>query len=209
MADQITIVGIGPGHPDYVPPIAMRAITSAQVLVGSKRALETYADSSQLQIEITGDLAAVADGIIQHYSSKRVAVMVSGDPGFYSLLPFLLKHFRPEEIEVIPGIGSMQTAFCQAKTVWHDAQLVSLHGRDFASVQDILAKPGKMGFLTDHQHSPAVIARYLLDLGWPNCKVFLCERLSYPDQRICETDLMSTLHEPGFKHGIMVVMEHV
>jgi len=208
MASKIVIVGIGPGHPDYVPPIASRAIRAAQVLIGSRRALETFADPSQIQVEITGALSAVAEVIRQHREIRSVTVMVSGDPGFYSLLSYLLENFRPAELDIIPGIGSMQMAFCRAKTVWQDARLVSLHGRKLEHVGHLLVTPGKTGFLTDSKHSPAVIARYLLNLGWPNCKVYLCEQLSYPDERIVQTDLHAAVQEVGFTHGIMVVMEH-
>lgn len=206
MAAKIVIAGIGPGHPDYVPPITQRAIREATVLVGSRRALATFANSSQIQVEITGKLSAVVDAIKFHYQTQQVTVMVSGDPGFYSLLPYLLKHFNSDGIEVLPGIGSMQTAFCRAKTAWHDAQLLSLHGRGLKDVGDVLAKPGKVGFLTDDLHGPDVIARHLLELGWPNCPVYLCEKLSYPDERAVKTDLRSAAKEQGFAHGIMVVM---
>jgi cobalt-precorrin-7 (C5)-methyltransferase len=208
MASKIVVVGIGPGHPDYVPPIASRAIRAAQVLIGSRRALATFADSSQIQVEITGALSAVVDVIRQHREIRPVTVMVSGDPGFYSLLSYLLEHFRPAELDIIPGIGSMQMAFCRAKTVWQDARLVSLHGRRLENVADLLVTPCKIGFLTDSQHCPAVIANYLLNLGWPNCTVYLCEKLSYPDERVVQTDLYAATHEVGFAHGIMVVMEH-
>jgi cobalt-precorrin-7 (C5)-methyltransferase len=206
MAHTVTIVGIGPGHPDYVPPIADRAIRAAEVLIGSKRALATFAHPSQIQVEITGKLSLIIEAIRRYYAVKRITVMVSGDPGFYSLVPYLQKHFSSEQLDIIPGLGSMQVAFCRAKTVWQDAQLLSLHGRQFESVQKLLDKPGKVGFLTDPEHTPAVIAKYLVDAGWPNCPVVLCEKISYPDERVVKTDLHAVLYELGFPHSVMVVI---
>ncbi len=43
MAYRVIVVGIGPGAPDYLIPAAKREIDRAKVLVGSKRALATYA----------------------------------------------------------------------------------------------------------------------------------------------------------------------
>lgn len=206
MAARVTIVGIGPGHPDYLPPIAARAIRSAQVLIGSSRALSTFANANQRKIAITGQLADVIEAIHTYKLTAQIVVLVSGDPGFYSLVPYLLKHMSSDEIEIIPGLSSMQVAFCRAKTVWQDAQLLSLHGRGFESIRQCITEPGKVGFLTDPTYTPAAIADYLLKAGWPNCPVYLCEKLSYSEERVICTDLVSTLVEPGFTHSVMVVL---
>lgn len=206
MAARVTVVGIGPGHPDYLPPIAGRAICSAGVLLGSARALATFGQANQKQIEITGRLAEVLAAIERYKSTAYITVMVSGDPGFYSLVPFLLKHLPPDELELIPGLSSVQVAFCRIKTVWQDARLVSLHGRSFASIKPLLAEPGKTAFLTGPECMPAYIAQQLLELGWPNCSVYLCEKLSYDDEHVIRTDLVSTVDETGFSHSVMVVL---
>lgn len=208
MAVNVTVVGIGPGHPDYLPPVAKRAIRSAHVLIGSRRALATFGKENQRQIVISGQLAEVTEVINKYKLTAKIAVLVSGDPGFYSLVPYLLQHLPPEDMEIIPGLSSMQVAFCRIKTVWQDADLLSLHGRSFESIRTILTKPGKVGFLTDPEHTPAHIADYLLKAGWPNCPVYLCEKLSYPDERIVCTDLASTIGEQGFSHSVMVVLGH-
>jgi precorrin-6B methylase 1 len=86
--------------------------------------------------------------------------------------------------------------------------LLSLHGRSFESIRPWLTKPGKVGFLTDPEHTPAKIADYLLKEGWPNCPVYLCEKLSYPEEKVICTDLVSTVTEEGFSHSVMVVVGH-
>lgn len=207
MAVRVTVVGIGPGHPDYLPPIAGRVIEAAEVLIGSSRALSTFGKEKQRKITITGQMDDVL-AAIDKYKSAQIAVLVSGDPGFYSLVPYLLKHMPADEIEIIPGLSSMQVAFCRAKTVWQDACLLSLHGRDFPSIRPWITKPGKVGFLTDPRHTPADIANYLLQAGWPNCPVYLCEKLSYPEERVVCTDLVATTGEKGFTHSVMVVLGH-
>lgn len=205
----MTVVGIGPGHPDYLPPIAGRVIGSAEVLIGSSRALATFGRENQRKVEIRGQLAEVLAAINKYRSTAQITVLVSGDPGFYSLVPFLQKYIPADELEIIPGLSSMQVAFCRAKTVWQDACLLSLHGRDFESIRPWILKPGKMGFLTDARHTSAKIASYLLAAGWPNCPVYLCEKLSYPEERVVCTDLRSAMDEEGFAHCVMVVLGHV
>ena len=62
--------------------------------------------------------------------------MVSGDPGYYSLLDALRRDFPAKQIMVIPGISAMQYAFARLALPWHDAVLASFHGRPPAA-QDI------------------------------------------------------------------------
>lgn len=206
MAAKVTVIGIGPGHPDYLLPVAKRAMRAAQVLIGSKRALSTFARPGQVQIEITGRLEEVITAVNEYRLTAPVAVLVSGDPGFYSLLPYLRQHLTADDLEVIPGVSALQIAFCRLKTAWQDADLLSLHGRDWESVRLRLTKPAKVAFLTDREHTPARIAGLLLQAGWPDCPVFLAENLSYPAERVIWTDLRSAAAEQGFAHSVMVVL---
>ena len=40
----IVIVGCGPGSPDYLTPLARRAVERAEVLVGASRLLDLFAE---------------------------------------------------------------------------------------------------------------------------------------------------------------------
>ncbi|OHC08118.1 MAG: hypothetical protein A2545_05685 [Planctomycetes bacterium RIFOXYD2_FULL_41_16] len=52
----------------------------------------------------------------------------------------------------------------------------------------------KVGILTDHKNTPAVIARQLLAGGIRDRQMFICENLSLPEERILETDLASAVN---------------
>ena len=53
MQNKIIVVGIGPGSPDYLLPIALKKIKNAKVLVGSARALRTYGQEVIKKYNIT------------------------------------------------------------------------------------------------------------------------------------------------------------
>ena len=203
---RIIIVGIGPGSPDYMLPIASRTIAAATILVGSQRALDTFASINQVTKVIDKDISGVLDFIEQQLASQDVVVMVSGDPGFYSMLTALRKRFVAECLTVIPGISSVQLAFARVAEVWQDAALISMHGRKAAD--DVLCyHPGyKLGILTDTQHNPANIAGILLEHGWPtNACVWLCTNLSYDNEEVVATTLAETKTIAEFEHSVMVV----
>lgn len=207
MANQVVIVGIGPGSPDYVVPAAKKEIDAARVLIGSRRALETFAPAGVETKVIDSDIDGVLSYIGEKLAEDSVIVLVSGDPGFYSLLSAVRRRFAPELIRVIPGISSVQMAFARISEPWQEAQLISMHGR--RANDDALAYiPGKrLGILTDNAHNPAAIASILLEAGWPKAaNVRICASLSYPDETILCLTLEEAASLPGYGHSVMVVM---
>lgn len=206
MEHKITVVGIGPGSPDYLLPAASQAIAAARVLVGGKRALDTLAPCGAATKVIDKDINGVMKFIERQLPDNDIVVMVSGDPGFYSLLSALRLKFSPEKLTVIPGISSVQLAFARLAEVWQDALLVSMHGRT-ANDTALQYEPGKkLGILTDSIHNPRYIAQVLAGHGWPGeAKVWLCANLSYENEQIAGMTLQEAINVAGFEHCVMVV----
>lgn len=115
MEHTLIVAGIGPGDPDYILPKAQKAIEGAHYLVGGRRALSDYAKPSQETYPVTGKLSLLESWLEEALKKDDVVVMVSGDPGYYSLLPWLKKRFPEHPIEVIPGISSVQACFALVK----------------------------------------------------------------------------------------------
>jgi cobalt-precorrin-7 (C5)-methyltransferase len=207
MDNKIIVAGIGPGSEDYILPVALRTIKQAKVLVGSKRALAAFAPVNAKVRIIDKDIPALLAFIDRALSENDVVVMVSGDPGFYSLLGALKTKFSAEQIRVIPGISSLQMAFARVACPWHDALLLSLHGRE-ADVEQFRYLSGrKLGLLTDPVHNPCYIAKLLLECGWPPAtETWLCSDLSYEQERVDVFTLEQVANLSGYNHCVMVVM---
>lgn len=206
MQNKIIVVGIGPGNPDYIVPRGLKAIEQAKFLVGGRRTLSQFAKDGQETCSITADIPGVMDFIRERLQQDNVVAMVSGDPGYFSLLDALRREFSVEQIEVIPGISSMQYAFARLALPWHDAVLASFHGRVPAD-EMIQYKPGKiLGMLTDSKYNSQSIAQYLLDRGWPqNTALHICSRLSYEDEEILHTTLQEAIQLPIKSACILIV----
>ena len=168
--NEIIVAGIGPGHPDYMLPAAERAIREAKVLVGGRRALAQFArprGEGQLTMAVTGDIDSVMQFIREKLELSSVVVMVSGDPGYFSLLDALRRHFPPACLRVIPGLSAMQLAFARLALPWHEARLLSFHGRKPAA-ERLAYHPGSvLGMLTDRTFTSKTIPAVLLAHGWP------------------------------------------
>ena len=208
MEKKIIVAGIGPGNEKYITPVALEKIRAAKFLVGGRRALETFAKKNQIVFAITKDLDAAINFIREKISIGQVVVMVSGDPGYYSMLDILLKKFGAEIIEVIPSISALQLAFAKISMVWHDATLLSFHGRKPTDEQ-LKFEPNKiLGLLTDAEFNSATISEILLNLGWnKNSRLTIFSRLSYDDEKIIETTLADAVKSTPVKHCVLIVKE--
>ena len=208
MKHKIIVAGIGPGNPDYMVPAARQAILGARVLVGGRRALAQYARASQLSMAVTRDIPAVLAFLREQLAVSDVVVMVSGDPGYYSMLDALRREFPAEAIAVIPGISSLQLAFSRLALPWHDARLLSFHGRCPGMEQLSFRKGGLLGMLTDGSYHSQRIAQMLMEQGWPgDALTFVCSRLSYEDEQILSTTLEGAAAQEGVCHCVLVVWD--
>ena len=206
--NKIIVVGIGPGNPDYIVPKGLKTIQAARYLVGGKRALAEFSHAGQDTCAITADIPGVMAFIRERLQQADVVAMVSGDPGYYSLLDALRREFPSELIGVIPGISSMQYAFAKLALPWHDATLVSFHGR-VPGASEVAYQPGKiLGMLTDGEHNSHTIAEVLCNIGWPqNTRLYICSRLSYEDETIYTTTLQDAAEFPVVTHGILIAVD--
>ena len=206
MKNKIIVAGIGPGSEDYITPAALKKIHAAKFLVGGRRALDKFSAPNQITCAITRNLDAPISFIREKILLDEVVVMVSGDPGYYSMLDLLRKNFPPESIEVIPSISAMQLAFARLALPWHDATLLSFHGRQPARAALQFSEGKVLGLLTDAEFNSKTISELLMACGWDkNSSVTICARLSYPDEEILTTTLEQAAQGEPVKHCVLIV----
>ena len=193
MSSYISVIGIGPGGVDYVLPLALEEIKKADILIGGKKALNMFSYLNKEGLQITGDLKKVVSALENLSPGVRAAVLVSGDPGFYSFLNYLKENLSIRDIKVIPGISSFQVAFARLQASWHNAYLFSLHGRRIDNLavflEEKLKEYAKIAFLTDTKMTPDEVARTLLREGFDDRRVFVMSDLTLPEEKIRELPL--------------------
>lgn len=189
MSRKVYVLGVGPGSPDYVLPIVEKKARECSVLVGGGRNLELFRDVGKREIVIKRDISAVVNEIQEIYRVEQVGVLVSGDPGFYSFLQTLLRYFEPGELEVYPGISSLQYLFAKGVLPWQDACFVSLHGRRVADLVRTVKEENKVAFLTDAKMGVGQVCRLLTENGVKDRRVLVGENLSYSDEKVFNATL--------------------
>jgi len=182
----LTVVGTGPGAGEWLTPAGWRAIRAAEVVAGGRRQLERFAPAGVERIVVGGDMEEVATAL-RACAGRRVAVLASGDPGFFGI-PVALRRLLPgAEIVTVPGISSAQLAAARLGRPWHDLWFASAHGLDVEGVVAAVAEHPRVLALTDATHSPQAVAAGLVTAGI-DATVTVLERLSEADERITRAD---------------------
>lgn len=202
--EAIKVVGIGPGNPDYLSQVALRAIEEADVLIGGHRALDTFEYLGKPGFSITNNLPQVLAFIHDHRQQKLV-VLASGDPGLFGILSFLRRHFSTKELEVIPGISSIQLACARLALPWEDAVLASVHGRDMAPLLETVQQAAKVVVLTDGQATPAAVAQMLTNHGLGAKAMAICANLGYPSEIIVTGQVKDMVNRLEFESCVVVI----
>ena len=187
--NKVYIIGMGPGSGDYLLPAAKRAIEASDCLIGAKRHISIFRNLGKEEVPIEGHFDDVILYIKRYKDRKRLAILVSGDPGIYSLLEKISGALKPEEYIVIPGISAVQMAFARIGESWYGAKVISLHGRNTADLAGEIRFSPKVFIFTDPDLPPNRIAGNLLKEGADNRRAIVLENLSYPNESILDTDL--------------------
>jgi precorrin-2 C20-methyltransferase / precorrin-3B C17-methyltransferase len=139
-AGRITVVGLGPGSPDWITPEAGHALANATDLVGYQTYLDRvpvrpgqcrYGSDNKVEAERARHALSLAE------SGRRVCVVSSGDPGIFAMASAVLESvehgpatWRALDIHVVPGLSAMQAAASRVGApLGHDFCVLSLSDR--------------------------------------------------------------------------------
>lgn len=168
------IVGVG-AAPDLLTEEAISAIQSAEIIFGSKRAIELAGE------HIRCEAHELTDYTLGSLPANAV-VLSTGDP----MLSGLGKYARKGN-EIIPGISSMQLACARLRLDVESLAVITAHSRDIEPVKKRLIselRNGKNVFiLPDSSFGVNEISGFLKSEGLQR-QISVCERLGYPEERI-------------------------
>ena len=168
---NVTVIGCD-GRPPG--PEAAAALNAARTVVGAARHRHLVPEGTEF-IELK-QLSAALDAIAA--GTGDVAVLASGDPGFFGIVRAL--RGRGITPDVIPAVSSVALAFARLGLDWDDALVLSAHGRDLRQpLAAALAHP-KAAILTA-PGTAAGLGRQLQDAGKT---VYAAELLGTPGEKV-------------------------
>ena len=178
---KVSLVGIGMGSTETRTLGMERTVREADCLIGARRMLESV-DAGNKKTYAAVLAKDIAD-YIRESTDERFAVLLSGDPGFYSGAKGLLALLTDMEVEVLPGIGSFQYFCSRLQRPWENVRPVSLHGRDCDFVGEVRRNPAVFALVGGGNGINLALKR-LMDAGMGSLKVHVGEKLGYPEERI-------------------------
>ena len=177
---EITVAGVGTGA-NTITPEVMEAINASDIIFASSR-FENLIPTDKKFIPLKN-----FNYVFNYIDStkSRVIILVSGDPGIYSLLPIVKKRFPNENVKVLPGISSLQNICAHACEIWTDAKILSGHGRNLS--------PGKFLNAVERNRVTILFCDSVISPKWAcenlatfisEVEVFIGENFGQADERI-------------------------
>lgn len=199
----VSLIGIGMGTPENMTREAFAACVEADVLIGAKRILDTVAELGKPVFAAYRD-NEIKDFVEQHPEYKKIAVLLSGDIGFYSGAKKMLDLFEDFRTEVYSGISSV-VYFCgKLHTAWEDVHLISLHGREANAIAAV-KRYKKVFALIGQQDGVNQLCRNLCSYGFSDVMVYAGENLSYSNERILSGTAKSMAQESFEKLSVVLI----
>lgn len=192
---DIILAGIGMGASKGLTREVYDAIESADILLGAKRLIEPYKPCMEKKPYYLGkDIVPYLENLVLQSTGKRyrVIVLFSGDSGCYSGCQALARCLHEAvaekrffaDIRILPGISSVSyLASCIGES-YHDAAIMSMHGKLLPDLARRIQENEKtflfMSGVKDMRKLGNALSEALMD----DCIITAGYQLSYEDEEI-------------------------
>jgi precorrin-6Y C5,15-methyltransferase (decarboxylating) len=182
---KVCLIGVTAGGAASLPATLLRRVETADVLAGGGRHLAYFPAFTGQRLALRPPLEAWIARIAEASDAgRRVVVLSTGDPLFYGIGARLIARLGLERLEIHPHLTSLQMACARLGVSWDDATWVSVHGRPFDSLRQVLGRAAKIGVLTDTCCSAEAICRWLVDHDVEEYEVAVLENLGSDTERL-------------------------
>ena len=135
MSKKLFVVGVGPGSPIYLTDIAKEAIIKCNYIIGYKytlRTIEKIIDRTRqnvFEVTLWNQEVIYQDVYKKMKNNEYCIVPFTGDASFSEseVVDRLLEIFGDDNVEIIPGISSIQVAAAKSKVPLDKAYIATLH----------------------------------------------------------------------------------
>ena len=210
---RFIVIGITDHPKPWFPPEVMEIIKQGKVFSGGKRHHEIVAPLLPKDTEWI-DITVPLDTVFKKYQDSSLnshlstlIVFASGDPLFFGFANTLKREFPEAEIIVYPTFNSLQLLAHRLVIPYHDMRIVSLTGRPWQEFDKaLIERAGKIGVLTDKEHTPAAIAQRMLDYGYEDYTMCVGEHLGNPQKEKVKTLPLTDVVNQSFEQPNCLIL---
>ena len=205
MKKKVTVIGTGMDGCDTITKKGSKAIENSQLLIGADRILKPFEKLGKPCFH-SYDAKKISE-YISNCEYENIAVLMSGDCGFYSGALSLLPYLENYDTEVISGISS-PSYFCSKLGMGYgDMRFVSLHGKNENIIRHI-ASNRKTFFLLGGSISPKDICLRLCEYEMGDLTVHIGENLAIENEVIKSGKAKDFQYADFGRLCVMIVENH-
>ena len=183
----LSCIGIGMGNLGTLTHDAAEAIKSAQIIFGADRLLKSVQEMGILssgQPLVTEYIGTKILAYLEaHPQYRRIAVLMSGDVGFYSGARGIQEAFAGENVHFYCGISSVVYFASKIPTSWQDAKLLSAHGKQVNLLNSVQRYP-KIIMIVSGASDVMRLCAKLHEAKMDQVRVTVGTNLSYPEETV-------------------------
>ena len=165
MKPWLHIVGIGEDGLNGLTPATRAVVEAAEVLVGAERHHGLAAVAGAERLSWPSPFDALLD-TLRERRGKRVVVLTTGDPLWFSVGARIGREIDPSEIVYYPHVGAFQLAAARMGWSMADLETLTVHGRPVEQMIAFIQPDQRLLILTTGEETPARIARFLSERGF-------------------------------------------
>jgi len=200
--NKVYAVGVGPGSPDFVTDVIKNVISECDVVIGygyTLKTIEGFLDGKQI-VEVTMKNQEEAYQKIAADGDHTILVPFTGDVNFSEseVVDRLIEVF--DEVEIIPGVSSIQVAASKARVPIDKSKVITMHVT--TSIEEkklelqkalidgfsVILVPRPWPKIPENHFMPSEIAKYLKNNGFDTTRmnVHVFEALTTKDETTFE-----------------------
>lgn len=180
---QIFLIGMGPGNENLLTQQAECALQECDVLIGAERMLAIWKKAGTKPCFCAYRKEDIRKYLEEHPEYEKIALLYSGDIGFYSGAKGMEEEFSDFQITRINGISSSVYLLDKIGCQWEDVRFASMHGQE-TNLISLIRSEKKVCAILGKKDTVSDICQKLSELQMQQVKVTVGQRLSYPEEQI-------------------------
>ena len=175
------IVGIGEDGMDGLVPATRGVVEAAEVIVGGDRHHKLSDNTTAERVAWPSPFNALVD-LLASKRGKRVVVLATGDPLWFSVGARIGREIAPNEIVYHPQLSAFQLAAARMGWSMADLETLTVHGRPVEQMIAFIQPDVRLLILTTGTETPGQIAQFLSERGFGQSKMTVLAAMGGKDE---------------------------
>ncbi|MDV7143065.1 precorrin-6y C5,15-methyltransferase (decarboxylating) subunit CbiE [Tropicimonas sp. TH_r6] len=180
-APWLDVIGIGEDGWEGLAPSARARLEAAEIVVGGARHQSLVPHLAAERLEWPSPFRELAEEL-ERLCGRKVAVLVTGDPLWYSAGALFLRRFGPDAVLFHPQLSAFQLAAVRMKWSLADVETLTVHGRPAEQAIPFFAHGQRLLVLTADGGTPARIAELLTEAGLGSSRLTVLGAMGGPQE---------------------------